>query len=285
MRHLWTLTAALALLVPAFADDEMMQPGPQHERLYYFLGEWEGDEVFAKSEFVPDGAETVGTYTYRTILNGMFVEYAYETDGEGFHFEGKGLYGFDGMKNVYTMSWFDLTGMSDHAEGAWTDEGLVFEYESQWGEKTLKNRSVIKVLNDDEFSFVFGHVVDGTFREFMHGSYERRGGHAPDSEAGHDHGHARSADLMPCCLAAIGELVAGGTAPECCGHELDGTPGTMEHDCCKKKLAEALGDSLSPCCLKSLLAKDESEISPCCKAAKEATDPSKMPECCQPKKR
>ena len=89
-----------------------MTPGPQHAFLQRFVGEW---DVVMKVYFNgPDGpaAESTGTSTFESVLDGRFVQERSSIDfampgSPPMKLDGMGLRGYDNHRNLYTGTWAD----------------------------------------------------------------------------------------------------------------------------------------------------------------------------------
>ena len=128
-----------AALAEAYA--KAAAPGPEHERLKSFAGDWDAEV----KTFQPDGSPAAGPPSkgvmhVKMILGDRFVQVNYdgEMDTGGpagkVPFHGTGLAGYDKGKKKYTSVWMDEmgTGMmitegTADASGVMTCEGAVTE--------------------------------------------------------------------------------------------------------------------------------------------------------------
>ena len=125
LRVVLTAATVVALALPALAQDEgamtpemaaMMEawekaatPGPNHELMASFAGEW---TFTTTSWMAPDAPpqETTGTMTSKAILGGRFVVDAVHGTMMGQPFEGMGVSGFDNVKGKFVSVWVDSMG-------------------------------------------------------------------------------------------------------------------------------------------------------------------------------
>ena len=110
------LIAAMLLLwchVPARSQDmsamlELMQPGPEHELLKKFAGNWD----MSLKMWMPGQPEivTTGTSTSRMILGGRFLEFTAESGTGDMFWESLTILGFDRRHKRYTSVGYDTWG-------------------------------------------------------------------------------------------------------------------------------------------------------------------------------
>ena len=94
------LFAAVALLAIPSRAQEPAKPGPEHEMLKKWEGNW---EVIMKME----GAETKGTSTYKMELGGLWLASSLDIELFGSKFTGKGLDTYDAKKKKFVSVWAD----------------------------------------------------------------------------------------------------------------------------------------------------------------------------------
>lgn len=144
LRVVLTAATVVALALPALAQDEgamtpemaaMMEawekaatPGPNHELMASFAGEW---TFTTTSWMAPDAPpqETTGTMTSKAILGGRFVVDEVHGTMMGQPFEGMGVSGFDNVKGKFVSVWVDSMGT-----GIMTAEG---DYDPQTKTMTM----------------------------------------------------------------------------------------------------------------------------------------------------
>jgi hypothetical protein len=144
LRVVLTVATVVALALPALAQEEgamtpemaarmeawekAATPGPNHELMASFAGEW---TFTATSWMAPDAPpqETTGTMTSKAILGGRFVVDTVHGTMVGQPFEGMGISGFDNVKGKFVSIWVDNMGT-----GIMTAEG---DYDPQTKTMTM----------------------------------------------------------------------------------------------------------------------------------------------------
>ncbi|MBI4614120.1 MAG: DUF1579 family protein [Planctomycetes bacterium] len=251
------LTAILAL--PALAQCESCpQAGPEHEKLYYFIGEWTGEETWAACEQMPEGGKGASTYEVKRTLGGMFVEMEYSTQIDKTFFQGKAILGYDAQAKCYRMWWFDCSGTPclEPASGKWDGNTLVFEGSGECGGVAYKGRYTYEIKGHNEFVFTMACSFGGAdLAETFRSTVKRVGGRLAASSAGPAQSAGASgaagAELPECCKKAA-STAAGAELSECCkkAAEARATGGELP-DCCKKcEEAKATGGEMPDCCKK-----------------------------------
>ena len=154
---------------PSAADKEQMakmmmemgKPGPEHERLKAYVGDWDADVSF-NCPLDNSVQKSKGVMHIKPILGDRYVQMSYEGEMAGpdgktmMPFKGMGVSGFDKGKKKYTNVWLDemSTGIM-HTEGNYdgkvlTCDGTVIEPMS--GQPT-KVREVITEIDDTHHKY------------------------------------------------------------------------------------------------------------------------------------
>jgi hypothetical protein len=144
---------------------KMGEPGPYHDHLNVFEGNWKATVKHWRGPGEPEVSEA--TIKYEWILGGRFLRETVKGAFEGEPFEGFGLIGYDNAKKQYCTVWCDnmSTGIYT-SHGTCDDSGKVFTYYSTHTNPVTgedeKGRSVAKVINDNTFvSTMYGIDEDG----------------------------------------------------------------------------------------------------------------------------
>jgi len=167
------------------SDDPMQQmmeaaePGPEHERLRQFVGEW---KATVEHRHAPDAAPSVteGRMVNTLEHGGRFLRQQYRGAFGEHDFHGTGYWGYNNLAMRYEGMWIDdmSTSLStdagpyDAESNSWTMEGT--DINPQTG-RPMERRSIIRVLDEDR------HVMSMNFRmdpgadyfEAMKITYER----------------------------------------------------------------------------------------------------------------
>lgn len=150
------------------AYEAVMTPGPAHEGLQRFVGEW---DVASKMWWDgPDGpaVQSTGRSTVVSILGGRFIEEAYTAevpmpgpDGTIMMapFEGRGIMGYDNFRKMYRSVWMDTWGTQLLvSNGVATPDGARITAIGEMDEPMLNVvgrpiKYVISIISDDEHLF------------------------------------------------------------------------------------------------------------------------------------
>src|SRR5215831_18091357 len=110
--------ALLASSVPCLAQSppQMPAPGPEHQRLAYFLGKWRGEGEMKPGPFGPGGKFTESE-DVEWMPGGFFL--LIHSDEQTPMGNGKTLMilGYNSEKKVYTFNAFDSMGQAETATG------------------------------------------------------------------------------------------------------------------------------------------------------------------------
>jgi hypothetical protein len=93
---------------------EMPKPGPGHQLLESFTGNWKGEETMHPSQWDPRGGVAQATMATRSICDGFYAAGDYEQRrGGAVTFRGHSVLGFDQESQEYVLHWFDSMGMGE----------------------------------------------------------------------------------------------------------------------------------------------------------------------------
>ena len=97
---------------PAAPDMEMMMklaaPGPQHEVLKQYVGEWKTTTKMYTGPGEPTVAQ--GATEFQMVLGDRYLEERATGTFGDMPFEGRGITGYDNAKKAYVFSWIDNMG-------------------------------------------------------------------------------------------------------------------------------------------------------------------------------
>jgi hypothetical protein len=167
------LCACLLLAVgaaPAAAQGPA-KPGPEHEMLKKFEGQWDAAVSFT-------GGESKATATYKLGLGGFWLLLNFKGEFGGAPFEGRGVMGYDPNKKKYVSTWIDSgEPFLTMTEGRFDKEGKTF---TETGEsvgmdgKPQKIKSVYEFKDKDSFVFTMYKVADGKDEQLLKITYTRK---------------------------------------------------------------------------------------------------------------
>jgi Protein of unknown function (DUF1579) len=140
---------------------EMPQPGPEHQKMSYFLGKWHSTATLKPGPWGPGGPVN-GDDECTLMQGGFFVVCKSEGSGPMGKMSGIGIMGYDATKKSYTWNGFNSMGENESAQG--TVAGKVWTYNGQnmMGGKTLKTRYTITEASPSSYDFKAESSEDGT---------------------------------------------------------------------------------------------------------------------------
>src|ERR1700739_4093391 len=101
----------------AFAQMEMSKPGPEHQRLNYFIGNWTSEGDMKPGPMGPGGKMTV-TEDIQWMEGGYFavIRSTFKSPAMG-NGSGIAFMGYDPQEKVYTYDEFNSWGEANHSKG------------------------------------------------------------------------------------------------------------------------------------------------------------------------
>ena len=177
IRHL-AATFALSLLLapPARAEaPKAPKPGPEHERLGYFVGKWKGEGTVAENPFMPAGKFT--SLDSCEWFEGRFAVVCH-TKGKGptGPTRGLGIMSYNAQEKAYLYYGVENNPMAMTTVPRGTVEGDTWTYldESRMGDKVLKSRYVIKQVDKKSYTFKYEmQGPDGQWKTVVEGKNTR----------------------------------------------------------------------------------------------------------------
>lgn len=150
-------TLALAIVVAAAAvsaaQEAWPKPGPEHDLLKQFVGEWDAKMTC----FLPgsDVQESTGSFAAKLDVGGYFLVTEYKGKLMGMDFHGRGISGYDPFKKKYAGVWVDSMSPSLYqVEGSFDKAGKVLT-ENMTGPdpegKPMKFRMTTEIKDKDKF--------------------------------------------------------------------------------------------------------------------------------------
>ena len=172
----------LCLTVAAAQAPEMPKPGPEHEKLGFFVGQWRGEGTMSESPFGPGGKITSSDTC--EWFEGKFAVVCHSTGkGPMGPMKSLGIIGYNPMEKVYIYYGLDSSGQMMMSVPRGTIDGDTWSYtdESKMGDLTMKTRYIIKELSADAYSFKWEmQGEDGTWNTVMEGKSTRKQTQAKD---------------------------------------------------------------------------------------------------------
>jgi hypothetical protein len=158
------LLLTIATILLAQAEPQMPRPGPEHQRLHYFVGNWQTELEQKASPMGPGGKVTVTDHN--EMLGDFFV--VFHRDERGPTESGKeiGIMGYDSSQKVYTYEHFDDNGDVGRAITTISGDTWVFLWPAtddckDGGKQQLKGRITLKEVSPTSYTFVNEISIDG----------------------------------------------------------------------------------------------------------------------------
>lgn len=142
-------------------------PSIYHERLDYFVGEW---DVAVKMWWGGSDApaqESAGKATYKWFFPDKWLSHEYEGSMMGMDFKGFGLWGYDNYRREYISLWVDDMGTTMSTSSGRLDQtGKVITLYSQMDEPMTGDlgkaiKYVYRIIDDNEHIFEMHDLAIG----------------------------------------------------------------------------------------------------------------------------
>jgi hypothetical protein len=114
---------ATTVVAVAAQAPPMPKPGPEHQAMSVFVGNWTFSGEMKPGAMGPGGKMT-GSDRITWMPGGFFVERKFEGNMAGMDYKGTEIYGYDAAKKTYTFAGFDSMGGS--STGTMTVKGSVW---------------------------------------------------------------------------------------------------------------------------------------------------------------
>ena len=154
------------------------KPGPMHEHLKAFEGEWE-TEVKSMMPGAPDKPDK-GTMKMKMEMGGRFISMDYDGRRQGKFLRGHGYMGYNNVEKRYESVWMDSMGSGiDMNTGQADAAGKVFTLTGEMTDpsngKKMKTREVTTVVSKDTIKMEFFGTVDGKEMKMEEITFTRAG--------------------------------------------------------------------------------------------------------------
>lgn len=145
---------SLAVLGVASAQGPPARPGPEHERLGYFVGKWTSEGTMSPSPFGPGGTMT-STDTCEWFEGRFAVVCCYEGKGPMGPTKGLGIMGYSADQKVYTYYGLDNSPMTMTSVAKGKVQGDTWTYmdESLFGGQKITSRYTLQIASPETYSF------------------------------------------------------------------------------------------------------------------------------------
>lgn len=149
---------------------DMPKPGPGHEKMKVFVGEWRGKETMHPTQWMPEGGVRDAVISNRLALDGFAVvqDYVQSENGKP-QFQGHAVIVKHPQADSYQMHWFDAFSPSLF-EGTFDGVKGVFVHKSGMGD----NRATFDFFKPGHYRFKMEMSQDGkSWTPMMDGAYAK----------------------------------------------------------------------------------------------------------------
>jgi hypothetical protein len=142
------------LAVVAAQQPAAPKPGPDHQKLGYFVGTWTSTGEMKANPFGPGGKMTM-TESCEWFQGGFAVVCRSEGTSPMGPTKGLGIMGYNAEEKVYTYYGLDNSAMNMASVPKGTVQGDTWTYsdEAMMGGKKIKSRFVLKTASPTSYSF------------------------------------------------------------------------------------------------------------------------------------
>ncbi len=156
----------VAILEAIFAGMVMAQgppmpkAQPEHQKLQYFVGEWNSEGETKASPFGPAGK--FSSTDHNQMLGDFFLAIHSEGSGPMGSIKEVGVMGYDSKAKKYTYDAFNS--MGEHSTATGTISGNTWTWQSaeqEMGGKKVKGRFTLKEVSPTSYTYTFENSVDG----------------------------------------------------------------------------------------------------------------------------
>jgi hypothetical protein len=130
-----------------------MTPGPMHDMLAKFNGEWKEEVTFWMKPDAPPST-SISTCLNQMILGNRYQQSNHKGDMGGMPFEGLGYVGYDNAKNLFMSTWIDNMGTGImFMEGRWDEQASTIHFTGNMVDpmsgQEVKVREEFKLVDDN----------------------------------------------------------------------------------------------------------------------------------------
>jgi len=130
---------------------ERPKPGPEHQKLEYFVGTWKTEGEIKPNEFVPAG-KSVTTETYTLGPGGFYIEFSRP---EGQIPRTQGIMTYDSHAKVYTTFYVNSAGLVGTATGTVNGNTWTSLVEDKFLGRAVKGRTTITIKSATQFTIKY----------------------------------------------------------------------------------------------------------------------------------
>jgi hypothetical protein len=156
--------AAMAIGAAAARAQEkkppMPRPGPEVEKLSYFIGAWSSPGHIKPSPW-GEGGDTTGRDSCRWLPGKFFVGCMMQSESPMGRIQTEGIMGYDTEEKIYTWTSFDSMGRHETATGKFENGTWTWSAETKMGDKLVKTRYVVTDTTPEGYTFRWETSPDG----------------------------------------------------------------------------------------------------------------------------
>ncbi len=161
MKPASVLVITVLLLTTAFGQEQAPKPGPELQKLNYFIGSWTSEGEMKPGPMGPGGKVSIKEEA-SWMDGGFFVVFRStfkSVMGDG---TAVAYMGYDPQERMYTYDEYNSAGQVVHAKGNFDGDTLIWNNEMKMGPQTMKARFTQKMLSSTSYSYKFEMSPDGT---------------------------------------------------------------------------------------------------------------------------
>jgi hypothetical protein len=170
-----TMTLAVGFVfaagMPSALAQPMAKPGPEHEMLKKYVGDWDATVAFM-------GGEAKGEAKFSLGYGGFWLTQDFKGDLGGAPFQGRGTSGYDPRKKKYVSTWVDsMEPVMMVMEGEFAKDGKSYTEKGEFtgaDGKTRKMKSVNEFTNKDTIVFKMYELDGDKEQEMLKITYKRK---------------------------------------------------------------------------------------------------------------
>lgn len=137
----------------------MPKPGPEQQKLQYFVGEWKNEGSMKAGPWGPGGKFT-GT-DHSSMLGDFFVVTRSDGNGPMGATKEVAILGFDPKEKTYTYDGYDSMGMHETATGKVSGKTWTWHSEEEMGGQKFKGRFTLTEVSPTSYTYSYDTSPDG----------------------------------------------------------------------------------------------------------------------------
>jgi len=141
-------------LVSAQAPSGPPKPGPEHEKLAYFVGKWASEGELKPSAFGPGGKFAI-TETCDWLPGKFALQCNSDGNISGMPVKGTSIMSYDSAKSTYVYFESNSMGENNYSQGSVNGDTWTWTSENAMYGTTVRTRFTLKQVPPDSASFKF----------------------------------------------------------------------------------------------------------------------------------